>query len=143
MSQGQPSRMRRLPRLPLNEPPTRNGPMPEIIPTATLAERLFAAFQHALAKKALSRGIYSIARAEWPALKRLLIRSFLGRHRVNLSEAAKSDLPEGSTGAMCEGVLERLSSREPDRALKLVFREIANSRPGPPSFPHSPAGQRT
>jgi len=65
--------------------------MPEIIPTATLSDRLFAAFQHALPKNALSRAIYSITRAESPALKRLLIKSFLRRYRVNLCEAVKSD----------------------------------------------------
>jgi phosphatidylserine decarboxylase len=73
------------------EQPLHNVLMPEKIPTATLADRLFAALQYLLPKKALSRVAHSIMRAESSATKRLLISTFLRIYRVNMSEVVKSD----------------------------------------------------
>jgi len=65
--------------------------MPERVPIATLSDRLFAAFQYALPKHALSRVIYGVARTESPAMKTLLITAFLRKYRVNMAEAAQPD----------------------------------------------------
>jgi phosphatidylserine decarboxylase len=65
--------------------------MTEHIPTATAGDRLFAAFQYVIPKRALSRIIYSLMRTEAPALKRMLIKSFLSSYRVNMAEAVQSD----------------------------------------------------
>jgi phosphatidylserine decarboxylase len=65
--------------------------MTEHIPTASFGDRLFAAFQYLIPKRALSRLIYSVMRNESPAFKRLLIRSFLSGYRVNMAEAVQSD----------------------------------------------------
>jgi phosphatidylserine decarboxylase len=65
--------------------------MTEHIPTASFGDRVFAAFQYVIPKRALSRLVYSVMRTESPAFKRLLIRSFLGGYRVNMAEAVQSD----------------------------------------------------
>jgi phosphatidylserine decarboxylase len=65
--------------------------MSEKIPTATLGDRLFAALQYVLPKRALSRVIYSIMRTESPAIQRLLIANFLRHYRVNMTEVAQPD----------------------------------------------------
>jgi phosphatidylserine decarboxylase len=65
--------------------------MTEHIPTASAGDRLFAALQYVLPKRALSRLIYSVMRAETPAFKRLLIANFLQGYRVNMAEAVQSD----------------------------------------------------
>jgi phosphatidylserine decarboxylase len=65
--------------------------MTEHIPTASAGDRLFAALQYVLPKRALSRLIYSVMRAETPAYKNLLIRNFLKGYRVNMAEAVQSD----------------------------------------------------
>jgi phosphatidylserine decarboxylase len=65
--------------------------MTEQIPDISLGDRLFAALQYALPKHLLSRIIYSVMRSESPALKRLLIGSFLKGYRVNMAEAVQSD----------------------------------------------------
>lgn len=65
--------------------------MTEHIPVASTSDRLFAAFQHVLPKRALSRLIYSVMRTQSPAFKRLLISSFLRGYHVNMAEAAQSD----------------------------------------------------
>ena len=65
--------------------------MTEHIPTASSGDRLFAAFQYIIPKRALSRLIYSVMRTESPAFKRVLIRSFLSGYRVNMAEAVQSD----------------------------------------------------
>jgi phosphatidylserine decarboxylase len=65
--------------------------MTEQLPDIRLGDRLFAALQYALPKHLLSRIIYSVMRSESPALKRLLIGSFLKGYSVNMAEAAQSD----------------------------------------------------
>jgi phosphatidylserine decarboxylase len=65
--------------------------MTEHIPTASFGDRVFAAFQYVIPKRALSRLVYSVMRTESPAFKRLLIRSFLSGYRVNMAEAVQSD----------------------------------------------------
>jgi phosphatidylserine decarboxylase len=65
--------------------------MTEHIPTASAGDRLFAALQYVLPKRALSRLIYSVMRVESPAFKNLLIRNFLKGYRVNMAEAVQSD----------------------------------------------------
>jgi phosphatidylserine decarboxylase len=65
--------------------------MTEHIPTATSGDRLFAAFQYVLPKRALSRLIYSVMRAESPAFKRFLIGNFFKGYKVNMAEAVQSD----------------------------------------------------
>lgn len=65
--------------------------MTEHIPTASFGDRLFAAFQYVIPKRALSRLIYSVMRTESPAFKRLLIRSFLSGYQVNMAEAVQAD----------------------------------------------------
>jgi phosphatidylserine decarboxylase len=65
--------------------------MTEHIPTATASDRLFAAFQYVLPKRALSRLIYSVMRSESPAFKRFLIGNFLKAYKVNMAEAVQSD----------------------------------------------------
>ena len=65
--------------------------MTEQIPTASFGDRLFAAFQYVIPKRALSRIVYSVMRTESPAFKRMLIKSFLSSYRVNMAEAVQSD----------------------------------------------------
>jgi len=65
--------------------------MSEKIPTATLGDRLFAALQYVLPKRALSRVIYSIMRTESPAIKRLLIANFLHSYRISKDELMQPD----------------------------------------------------
>jgi phosphatidylserine decarboxylase len=65
--------------------------MTEHIPTVSFGDRLFAAFQYVIPKRALSRIIYSVMRAESPLVKRTLIKSFLSGYRVNMAEAVQSD----------------------------------------------------
>jgi len=65
--------------------------MTEHIPTATFGDRLFATFQYVIPKRALSRLIYSVMRAESPAFKRMLIGSFLKGYRVDMAEAVQGD----------------------------------------------------
>jgi phosphatidylserine decarboxylase len=65
--------------------------MSEHIPTATFGDRMFAAFQYLIPKRALSRIVYSVMRTESPAFKRLLINSFLSGYKVNMAEAVQSD----------------------------------------------------
>lgn len=65
--------------------------MTEQIPTASFGDRMFAAFQHVVPKRALSRIVYSVMRTQSPAFKRMLIKSFLGSYRVNMAEAVQSD----------------------------------------------------
>jgi phosphatidylserine decarboxylase len=65
--------------------------MTEHIPTASFSDRLFAAFQYVIPKRALSRVVYSVMRSESPAFKRLLIKSFLSSYKVNMAEAVQSD----------------------------------------------------
>jgi phosphatidylserine decarboxylase len=65
--------------------------MTEQIPTVSLGDRLFAAFQYVIPKRALSRIIYSVMRTESPAFKRMLIKSFLSGYKVNMAEAVQSD----------------------------------------------------
>ena len=65
--------------------------MTEHIPTASFGDRLFAAFQYIIPKRALSRLVYSVMRTESPTFKRVLIRSFLSGYRVNMAEAVQSD----------------------------------------------------
>jgi phosphatidylserine decarboxylase len=65
--------------------------MTEHIPTASAGDRLFAALQYVLPKRALSRLIYSVMRVESPAFKNLLIRNFLKGYRVNMAEAVQSN----------------------------------------------------
>jgi phosphatidylserine decarboxylase len=61
--------------------------MTERIPEVSLGDRLFAALQYVLPKHLLSRVIYSVMRAEAPAL----IGSFLQGYRVNMAEAVQAD----------------------------------------------------
>ncbi len=56
-----------------------------------LGARLFVGLQHALPQHLLSRAIYHITRARTPALKNLLIRSFVRHFRPEMQEAAQSD----------------------------------------------------
>lgn len=65
--------------------------MTEQIPTVSFGDRLFAAFQYVIPKRALSRIIYSVMRTESPAFKRMLIKSFLSGYQVNMAEAVQSD----------------------------------------------------
>jgi phosphatidylserine decarboxylase len=65
--------------------------MTEQLPDIRLGDRLFAALQYALPKHLLSRIIYSVMRSESPALKRLLIGSFLKGYDVNMAEAVQAD----------------------------------------------------
>jgi phosphatidylserine decarboxylase len=65
--------------------------MTEQIPTASFGDRLFAAFQYLIPKRALSRIVYSVMRMESPAFKRMLIKSFLSGYKVNMAEAVQSD----------------------------------------------------
>lgn len=58
-------------------------------PDASSGDRLFAALQYVLPKQALSRLIYHVMRSESPALKRLIITSFLRGYRVNMAEAVE------------------------------------------------------
>jgi phosphatidylserine decarboxylase len=65
--------------------------MKEHIPTASFGDRIFAAFQYVIPKRALTRIVYSVMRAESPAFKRMLIKSFLSGYKVNMGEAVQSD----------------------------------------------------
>jgi phosphatidylserine decarboxylase len=65
--------------------------MTEHIPVASTGDRLFAALQYVLPKRALSRLIYSVMRTQSPTFKRILISSFLSGYRVNMAEAAQAD----------------------------------------------------
>jgi phosphatidylserine decarboxylase len=65
--------------------------MSQRVPSARFGDHLFAALQHVLPKRLLSRLIYSIARCESPRVKRLLIANFLRGYRVNMAEAAQPD----------------------------------------------------
>jgi|JRYD01.1.fsa_nt_gb phosphatidylserine decarboxylase len=65
--------------------------MTEQIPVASIGDRLFAAFQYVIPKRALSRLIYSVMRTQSPVFKRILIKSFLSGYRVNMAEAVQSD----------------------------------------------------
>jgi phosphatidylserine decarboxylase len=65
--------------------------MTEHIPIASFGDRLFAAFQYVIPKRALSRLIYAVMRTESPAFKRMLIKSFLSGYHVNMAEAVQSD----------------------------------------------------
>lgn len=65
--------------------------MPKAASDATLGDRLFAWLQYLLPKQLLSRFIYHLMRSESPALKRLLIGSFLRGYAVNMAEAVQPD----------------------------------------------------
>ena len=65
--------------------------MTEHIPTVSFGDRLFAAFQYVIPKRAWSRLVYSVMRTESPTFKRVLIRSFLSGYRVNMAEAVQSN----------------------------------------------------
>jgi phosphatidylserine decarboxylase len=65
--------------------------MADTVSDATTGDRLFALLQYLLPKQLLSRFIYHLMRTESPALKRLLIGSFLRGYTVNMEEAAQPD----------------------------------------------------
>jgi phosphatidylserine decarboxylase len=68
-----------------------NVHIPDAASDATAGDCLFALLQYLLPKQLLSRFIYHLMRAESPALKRLLIGSFLRGYAVNMAEAAQPD----------------------------------------------------
>lgn len=61
-------------------------------PTTTSRERLWLSLLHALPHHALSRLVRALTRCRAPWVARPLIRQFSRRYRVNLAEAAVSDL---------------------------------------------------
>ena len=65
--------------------------MSDPVSDATTGDRLFAILQYLLPKQLLSRFIYHLMRTESPAVKRLLIGSFLRGYAVNMEEAAQPD----------------------------------------------------
>ncbi|HEX4673803.1 MAG TPA: archaetidylserine decarboxylase [Steroidobacteraceae bacterium] len=58
-------------------------------PLPSLRDRLFVAMQHALPQHFLSRIVLRVTRIRLRPVKNLLIRSFLRRFKVNMSEAAQ------------------------------------------------------
>ncbi|MBB6091560.1 phosphatidylserine decarboxylase [Povalibacter uvarum] len=65
--------------------------VPDSDTPAALGDRLFAALQYVLPKHLLSRLIYHVMRAESPAVRKLIISSFLRGYDVNMAEAVQSD----------------------------------------------------
>jgi phosphatidylserine decarboxylase len=59
---------------------------------ATLGSRLFVGLQRVLPQHLLSRLMHGLARSRLPPVKGLLIRSFAGRYRPDLSEVLQPDL---------------------------------------------------
>jgi phosphatidylserine decarboxylase len=60
-------------------------------PTIRPGDRWFAALQHILPKRALSRLIYAVARSETRWIRNTLLRIFLGVYRLNMAEAVQPD----------------------------------------------------
>ena len=56
-----------------------------------MRSRLFVLLQRLLPKVLITRSAGALARAKWPPLNRLLIRLFVHRYGVDLSEAARSN----------------------------------------------------